>query len=188
VATYELKTGNGKVIMLGIYGQNLIENPAFNDFFDKVLLPRAMGEKHDLNIGTDKFSVYSELQKGAVSGIVLDEDSKSLKLTLEHDKNTALREKTLAITMPKKLLDAGKPGTALADFSISADGIGVGYSQSYNDVERGLQIIVPPGTNEVVITGTQVVPEFSSTVPMLLLLAVPLALWKSRIWRSSIAS
>lgn len=37
VATYDLKFGNGKVITIGLYGQNLINNTAFLDFFESLL-------------------------------------------------------------------------------------------------------------------------------------------------------
>jgi N,N-dimethylformamidase beta subunit-like protein len=42
VATYSLNSGDGKVIMLGITGQQLAENHEFMDFFDNTILPNAI--------------------------------------------------------------------------------------------------------------------------------------------------
>ncbi|MFL6376242.1 MAG: hypothetical protein ACJ72R_02115, partial [Nitrososphaeraceae archaeon] len=38
VATYELDFGKGKVVMIGLYGQNLIHNQAFLKFLDSLVL------------------------------------------------------------------------------------------------------------------------------------------------------
>jgi hypothetical protein len=42
IATYLLNNGNGRVIMLGIYSQNLLGNRAFMDFFSEIILPHAV--------------------------------------------------------------------------------------------------------------------------------------------------
>ena len=36
VATYTLNYGKGKIIMIGLYGQNLVNNKSFLGFFDKL--------------------------------------------------------------------------------------------------------------------------------------------------------
>ena len=48
IATYELKFGEGKVIMLGLYGQHLANSTSFFEFFDKIIIPRALGIKYEL--------------------------------------------------------------------------------------------------------------------------------------------
>jgi len=45
VATYTLEYGKGKVIMLGLYGQNLAKNQEFMRFFDNYILPTALCPK-----------------------------------------------------------------------------------------------------------------------------------------------
>ena len=45
VATYTLDYGKGKVIMLGLYGQKLVKNQKFMNFFDNVILPEALCPK-----------------------------------------------------------------------------------------------------------------------------------------------
>jgi N,N-dimethylformamidase beta subunit-like protein/Big-like domain-containing protein len=162
VATYELQSGSGKVIMTGIFAQNLVNNTAFMDFFDKIILTRSLGEKHNVNVDNYSFEAYTKLQDGRISQMVLDKESKSLTLTLEMNKNSSAGEKTLAIILPKRLIDAGNTGTAQAGFTIFVDGKLEGYSQSYDDIERGIIMRVPSDATEVKIMGTQVAPEFQS--------------------------
>ena len=38
VATYQLDFGKGKVVMMGLYGQNLVSNEAFLKFVDSLIL------------------------------------------------------------------------------------------------------------------------------------------------------
>ena len=38
VATYELDFAKGKVVMIGLYGQNLIHNQAFLKFLDSLIV------------------------------------------------------------------------------------------------------------------------------------------------------
>jgi hypothetical protein len=176
IATYELPYGKGKVIMLGIFGQNLIENIAFVDFFDNIILPRAIGDRHDLYVEGETFNLYSKMQDGRVSKVVLDKDSKSLIMGLDYEPNSSITDKTLSMTIPKRLLDANNADTSLADFTVLVEGLEVGYQQSYDDIERGLEISVPPGTTEVRVLGTQVVPEFSLPLLILAMLGIPLVL------------
>jgi hypothetical protein len=43
VATYEMISGKGKVVNIGIFAHNLDDNEAFLDFYDEEILPRALG-------------------------------------------------------------------------------------------------------------------------------------------------
>jgi hypothetical protein len=38
IATYELNYKKGKVIALGIYSDDIIANPKFNEYFDSLLV------------------------------------------------------------------------------------------------------------------------------------------------------
>jgi hypothetical protein len=159
VATYELEYGKGKVIMLGIYAQHLVNNTAFTDFFDNMILPRVLGSKYDLNVDNEKFEIFSKLQGGRVSQINLDKESKSLILELDMENKSESSNKIMSIIMPKKLIDTNN--TKLDGFTVFADDQNVLYSQSFDDVNRGLTITLPAEAKEVRITGTQVIPEFS---------------------------
>lgn len=49
VATYEMNYGNGKVVNLGIWGHTLVNNAAFINYFDKVIMPIALNHaKNDI--------------------------------------------------------------------------------------------------------------------------------------------
>jgi hypothetical protein len=42
VATYEMISGKGKVISMGIFAHKLEDNQAFLDFYDREIIPRAL--------------------------------------------------------------------------------------------------------------------------------------------------
>jgi hypothetical protein len=46
VAAYEMNYGKGKVIHLGIWGHIVRQNPAFIEYFDKVIIPLALGNNN----------------------------------------------------------------------------------------------------------------------------------------------
>ena len=67
IASYSLEYGKGKVIMLGIYGQHLLTNPAFARFLGDLIFPQAAGSKFTLN-GTN-MTIFYHLSSGNLSGI-----------------------------------------------------------------------------------------------------------------------
>lgn len=161
VATYELGSDGGKVIMLGLYAQRLVNSTTFMDFFDKIILTRTLGTNSHLKIDGETFEVYWHLMNGKVQNIFLDKESKTLNLDINGTNGTSGNLLTLII--PKKLIDA-KTTTEQADFIVFVDGQEVSYSQSYDDIERGLAIALPSDAKEVKVIGTQVIPEFSFTI------------------------
>ena len=48
IATYEIEFGKGKVIMLGLFAERLANSKSFLNFFDKIVLTRALGSKYQL--------------------------------------------------------------------------------------------------------------------------------------------
>jgi N,N-dimethylformamidase beta subunit-like protein len=44
IAAYSLNNGNGRVVMLGIYAEKVLNNKTFLDFFDNVILPSALAQ------------------------------------------------------------------------------------------------------------------------------------------------
>ena len=45
IGTYQMDYGNGKILMVGIYGQNMAKNKEFLRFFDNEILPRTVGNR-----------------------------------------------------------------------------------------------------------------------------------------------
>jgi len=49
VATYQMDYGKGKIVNLGIWGHELANNTAFLNYFNKVIIPIALGPKDQVN-------------------------------------------------------------------------------------------------------------------------------------------
>ena len=103
VATYELSYGKGKVIMLGIFGQNESENPVFLDFFEKIVLMHTLAPAYYINAGGDEFPIYWKMMSGTIREISVSEESK--KIVLDLARSTRDRD-TLTISLPKPIIDA----------------------------------------------------------------------------------
>jgi plastocyanin len=136
IATYELNYGRGKVIMLGLYSQNMAGNEAFMDFFDRIILPRTLGQpfRHGLD-GQNESVAYWSMKTGNLSGITIDNQSNTVTLNL---KRTEHRNDTLFITLPKEMTGGGDP--KLRDFTVRVDNREVIYDQTPDDVENGFEI------------------------------------------------
>jgi plastocyanin len=148
IATYELNYGKGKVIMLGLYSQRLAGNEAFMDFFDRIILPRAVGQPFTHDSDVRKGSVaYWWMNTGKLSGITADNQSNTVTLNLKRDE---YRNDTLFITLPREMTGGGDP--KLREFNVRVNNSEVNYNQTPNDVENGFEIPVSPNATEVQIS------------------------------------
>jgi len=112
--------------------------------------------------GVKKFS----LSNGSVESVEIDPDFQSLIITVE----TELTNGKLEITLDRALIDAKSNGND-EQFIVFVDGDEGFYEEiASTPRERTLQIVVPNGTTEIEIVGTQVIPEFP--VAMLVIAAV----------------
>jgi plastocyanin len=148
IATYELSYGKGKVIMLGLYTQHLFGNEAFMDFFDRIILPRALG--HPFKYGTagqNESVVYWRMNTGNLSGITVDNQSNTVTLNLERSEQ---RNDTLFITLPGKMMGGGDP--KLLDFNIRVNDKEVNYNQTPDDLENGFEIPLSANATKVQIS------------------------------------
>ena len=103
IATYELSFGNGKVIALGVYGQNVSDNPAFLDFFEKTVLMHALAPAYQINAGGDELPIYWKMKSGSIQEITISEESNKIVVDLSR---SALESDTLTISLPKAIIDA----------------------------------------------------------------------------------
>ncbi|HJT10525.1 MAG TPA: PEFG-CTERM sorting domain-containing protein [Candidatus Nitrosotalea sp.] len=80
---------------------------------------------------------------------------------------------TITITLPRNLIDS-KSGSADQPFIVTDDGMPVQYQESKTDTARTLTFSFRYATNPEIfmVTGTQVVPEFSAMTPLILVIAV----------------
>jgi plastocyanin len=145
IATYELNYGRGKVIMLGLYSQNMAGNEAFMDFFDRIILPRTLGQsfKHSSD-GQNESVSYWWMETGNLSGITVDNQSNTVTLIL---KRAELRNDTLFITLPKEMTGGKDP--KLLDFTVTVDNREVTYNQTPDDVENGF--VIPLAGNATMV-------------------------------------
>ena len=162
VATYELPSGTGKVIQMGIYSQNLATDPEFLNYFEKIILPRAIGNTYHFVDDDGEFDLFWLLPQGKLSDVVLDKESKSLSLKVHYENQSEKsQENYLTITLPKKLIDS-VTSSKMSDYTVIVNGTNVSYTQTSDDIERGLTIAIPDDS-EIRIVGTSVVPEFGPT-------------------------
>jgi len=112
--------------------------------------------------GVKKFS----LSNGSVESMAVDPTLRMLIITVE----TELTNGRLEITLDRGLIDS-KTNEEDDHFIVFVDG-DEGFHEEIASTprERTLQIVVPNGTTEVQVVGTQVIPEFP--VAMLIIAAV----------------
>jgi hypothetical protein len=189
IATYELQYGQGKVLMLGIYGQNLANNTSFQNFFNNIILTRAIGipvkpimdGKNDniaLTPGTadivipDKGSTYdnnngttfySKMNFGMIDKALIEPHSKTLKVILNRSK---IVPDSLVLVLPKLLMDAqstNPSGKINTNFIVTVDGSPSIYNQVSYDIETAFVIPLSPSSKIVEISGIHAMPEFQTS-------------------------
>ena len=136
IATYELDYGKGKVLVMGIYTQNLNGNEKFLKFFDHIVLPRALGQPYRFDdVAGNKSVAYWWMNTGKVTKIDRDGQSNGVILTLERADQ---KEDKLTFTLPQSLVGGGDPRTY--NFTILVNGNEVSYNRTHDDVETGFEI------------------------------------------------
>ena len=155
IATYELSYGKGKVIMMGIYAENLNGNEKFLKFFDHIVLPRALGQSYIFDGAAGNESVaYWWMNTGKVSKIERDGQSKGFILSLE---KWDQKEDTLTFTLPQSLIGGGDPRTY--NFTTLVNGNEVSYNRTHDDVETGFEIPLAADAIKVNISAS---PSFTN--------------------------
>jgi hypothetical protein len=192
IAAYEKSYGDGKVIGLGVYGQRLSGDPQFLDFFDNVVLSRALGGVHPISSGNIIHPVYWKMDHGQVSSITADVEARKLVIDIEGN----LDGGSLRLALPRDLIDvtgaavttdgfqtvednqegqitapsseASVPGTFVV-LTTSNDGKTEQMTEDVIiqeiDYERIIEVPLWAGTDKVEIYGTHVTPEFISILP-----------------------
>jgi hypothetical protein len=186
IATYTLQYGQGEVLMLGIYGQNMANNTRFLDFFENIILTRAIeipqqividannnnsafttGTANNSNPDNNIYSnnsgtaFYWKMDSGRIEKAVINAQSKSLEITLARSKSVP---DSLLIVLPKSLIDAPSnniSGIINANFVVTVNGSHSMYDQISDGIETALVIPLSPDSKVVEIFGTRAVPEFS---------------------------
>jgi hypothetical protein len=194
IATYELDHGEGKGIMLGLYGQNLLTNSAFMDYLDSVLLTRAIGTVYqieplpdmpELNSNRiDPLTVYWRMHSGKVGEIHVDQENKKLEILIESSNviGSTFVPNELTLVLPKALIDA----TDDSHFAVFVDGAATSFSSIEDDVETSIVIPMSSSADKVEIYGTSIIPEFSG-FSLLLVTLVTAVIIGATLWTGRLA-
>ena len=151
IATYEIKFGKGKVIMLGLFGERLANSTSFLNFFDKVVLTRALGSKYQLESNqTAANDIYWKSDYWNIYKIVAEPESMTLVISLNETgrKELPLKTGNLTITVPKSLVGQNSTSNSQG-ITVTANGTAIPFRQAVDDLEIGLDISVPVETKEI---------------------------------------
>lgn len=146
IATYELKYGSGKNVVLGIYAQNESDNPAFLDFFENVVLMHVLGSEYTVRAGDQDFLIYWKMQSGSVSEVTADAELGKLTVSFDRIENTS---DVLRISLPKALIDVRNVNNQEGDDNTQATALPPPGEQSRLDEGRSrIELVVTTLTEE----------------------------------------
>jgi hypothetical protein len=145
IATYALPYGKGKVVMIGLYGQRLLDNASFLKFIDNIIIPQSIGNSYFLN--NTALPVYYYLPGGNVSKIAM---SKPGQLSIELTNVTGSTDK-LILTIPKIYLSTNTT-SSFEDLAVLADGKKVSQDVFVADNEIGITIPLQSQTKKIELT------------------------------------
>lgn len=149
VATYEMDYGRGKVIMIGLFSNTLVQNQAFWKFFDDIILPHAilpaLTQLTLLQSATEgpEPRVYWKMNSGSVTDMIVDGRLKSIYISLER---TSGIEDVLMIVLPKDLL-SGLP----SELKVQVSDVVTKYEMTECDSDVALKIPLSIGADEIKI-------------------------------------
>jgi hypothetical protein len=128
--------------MMGLYAQNVVEDQPFLQFFDRIVLPRALGQpyRYDAVAGNESVG-YWWMNTGKISKIEVDNQSKAMI------ERTEQKEDNLLITLPRELF------TTDGSKTITVNDKKVHYTQP-DDVETGVEIPLVADETKVQISMT----------------------------------
>jgi hypothetical protein len=165
---------------MGLYSQNIESNSALLNYFEKIILPRALNTAYKIDKNDETSDLYWTLPGGKISEINLDGESKtlSMKATLIHnDDMKDNSESFLTIVLPKKIIDANSENKIIK-FIVTINGTQVPYDEASDDIERGLKIKIS-GNSDINIIGTSAIPEFNGAyvLPIMFVISMTLGLF-----------
>jgi hypothetical protein len=157
VATYEMSYGKGKIIMLGIFGQNLVNNTAFLNFFDNIILMHAIAPTHQVVVDGKNITIYWKMKTGKVTEVQFERSNRQLTFVLERSNQEA---DNLTILLPMELIDA-PINRGIPDLAISSEGMPILFGQMHDDAEAAVVIPLLRNTTSVQVIWQEYVPELT---------------------------
>ena|SRR5438132_161217 len=122
-----------------------------------------------INVMNTNFSIqYNSAGIAKILSVKPDVQARALVITLQ-----ATKDGLLTITLPRELIDKKDRG-ADSPFFFVIDGYisGNAKENSNTSTERTITIAFAEGTHELVIIGTQIVPEFGPVVEMIAIIGI----------------
>ena len=134
-------------------------------------------------VGGTNLSISYKISNGNITGVVANEESSSLIISLH-----AVESGKLTVNLPRELINATKNNGSDDQFFVLLDGQDSSFTEtSTTNTTRTLEIPFPAGTQQMIVIGTKVVPEFQSIAQVILIVATVSVIavsLKSRILRS----
>ncbi len=112
------------------------------------------------------YVVNYSITNATVSDMSIDTQGTSLVISIN-----STDDGSMTITLPRTLIDA-KTGAADEQFIILEDGAEIDFQETKTSNDRTVSMPFPDGTESIEIIGTQVVPEFPSSLAIILAVAV----------------
>ena len=112
------------------------------------------------------YTVNYIINGATVSDISISPQDTSLVVSI-----TSSSDGNLTMTIPRSLIDA-KANTGDDQFFVLVDGADTDFTESKTDTDRTITVLIPNGTQQVEVIGTQVVPEFGGLSFAVLVIAI----------------
>ena len=110
--------------------------------------------------------IFYEITNGKLKNVVPDMDDISLHVYIEATDNGSIE-----LTIPRSVLDATTNGSDV-EFFVLIDGEEVDFEEIKTSSDRKLTIDFYPGSEQIEIIGTFVIPEFGTIAAMILAVAI----------------
>jgi predicted secreted protein with PEFG-CTERM motif len=110
--------------------------------------------------------IFYEITNGKLKNVVPDMDDISLHVYIEATDNGSIE-----LTIPRSVLDATTNGSDV-EFFVLIDGEEVDFEEIKTSSDRTLTIDFYPGSEQIEIIGTFVIPEFGTIAAMILAVAI----------------
>ena len=132
-------------------------------------------------VGLASYGIKASLSNGDITDFRIEPDSNSIMLQI--NTRVAVGEANLDLTLPRSLIDA-RNETSDVKFAVIVDDNVIQHQELPSlGKERELEFVVPDGSTEVKIVGTQVMPEFPASVLAAMAGTIGSVLLFRRNWR-----
>ncbi len=120
-----------------------------------------------VSVGGTNMSISYEINNGQITNVVADVHTKALLISIKSTANG-----NVTVDLPRALIDAKLAG-ADASFVVTDHGTPVQFQETKTNTTRILTIpFSGPADDRLMITGTQIIPEFGSIAPSILFIAI----------------